>query len=197
MGRNDVGEPIKRIKTAWRATCRRADIQDLHFHDLRREFASRLLEELGSVPGAETQALAERVRHERPIRPAAIARSPELGEGEPRIPLVGREVELTRLAEAAEQACRERRACGLVLEGDSGSGKTRLLEELLGRLRLDGVAVAAVRAVEADREEEWSGILGLARSGLLSSHTRPSTTTVMTPKTATSAVVVVVMAPNR
>ena len=41
------------------------------------------------------------------------------------------------------------------------------MEELLGRLRLDGVAVAAVRAVEADHEEEWSGIRGLARSGLL------------------------------
>jgi hypothetical protein len=46
-------------------------------------------------------------------------------------------------------------------------GKTRLLEELLGRLRLDGMAVAAVRAVEADRDEEWSGVRGLARSGLL------------------------------
>lgn len=41
---NEVGEPIARIKTAWLATCRRAGIADLHFHDLRREFASRLLE---------------------------------------------------------------------------------------------------------------------------------------------------------
>jgi DNA-binding SARP family transcriptional activator len=137
------------------------------------EFATRLQEEVGTGPGAETQALAERVRHERPIRPA-VARSPELGEAEPRVPLVGREVELTRLADAAAQACRERRACGLVLEGDSGSGKTRLLEELLGRLRLDGVAVAAVRAVEGDREEEWSGVLGLARSGLLEARGLPA-----------------------
>ena len=41
---NEVGEPIKTVKTAWRAACRRAQIQGLHFHDLRREFASRLLE---------------------------------------------------------------------------------------------------------------------------------------------------------
>jgi integrase len=32
------------VKTAWRAGCERANITDLHFHDLRREFACRLLE---------------------------------------------------------------------------------------------------------------------------------------------------------
>src|SRR5882672_6688393 len=41
---NDVGEQVVSIKTAWRATCRRAGVRGLHFHDLRREFGSRLLE---------------------------------------------------------------------------------------------------------------------------------------------------------
>ena len=41
---NAVGERRVTIKTAWRNTCRRAGIGDLHFHDLRREFACRLLE---------------------------------------------------------------------------------------------------------------------------------------------------------
>ena len=41
---NETGEQIWSIKTAWRATCRRAGISGLHFHDLRREFACRLLE---------------------------------------------------------------------------------------------------------------------------------------------------------
>ena len=41
---NEIGEPIASVKTAWRATCRRAEIRGLHFHDLRREFGSRLLE---------------------------------------------------------------------------------------------------------------------------------------------------------
>ena len=40
----EVGERVGRVATAWRAACRRAEIADLHFHDLRREFASRLLE---------------------------------------------------------------------------------------------------------------------------------------------------------
>jgi len=38
---------------------------------------------------------------------------------------------------------------------------------LVARARLDGAVVAAVRAVEADRSDEWSGVLGLARGGLL------------------------------
>jgi DNA-binding SARP family transcriptional activator len=130
-------------------------------------FSDRLKREMGTSPDAETQALADRVRHERSVRPVLAASPGEQSESEPRLPLVGREVELTRLVDAASAAWRERQACGLVLEGESGSGKTRLAEELLGRLRLDGLAVAAVRAVEADVEEEWSGVLALARSGLL------------------------------
>lgn len=138
------------------------------------EFASRMNREVGTSPSSETQALAERVRLERPIRPPVPARASEQVDGEPRLPLVGRELELARLSDAAAAACRDRRACFLVLEGDSGVGKTRLVEELLGRLRLDGVAVAAVRAVEADQEEEWNGIRGLARSGLLEAKGLPA-----------------------
>ena len=41
---NPVGEQRVSIKTAWGNTCRRAGISNLHFHDLRREFACRLLE---------------------------------------------------------------------------------------------------------------------------------------------------------
>jgi DNA-binding SARP family transcriptional activator len=137
-------------------------------------FSARLKQEIGTSPDADTEALAERVRHERSIRPPLPVKPGEPSEGEPRLPLVGREVELSRLTEAAATACREHRACGLVIEGESGVGKTRLVEELLGRLRLDGVAVATVRAVEADREEEWSGVLGLARSGLLEARGLPA-----------------------
>ena len=41
---NPVGERIGSVKTAWRNTCRRAGIDGLRFHDLRREFACQLLE---------------------------------------------------------------------------------------------------------------------------------------------------------
>ena len=41
---DEIGESISSVKTAWRATCEQAGVADLHFHDLRREFACRLLE---------------------------------------------------------------------------------------------------------------------------------------------------------
>jgi integrase len=41
---NAVGERLDSIKTAWKATCRRAGVEDLHFHNLRREAACRWFE---------------------------------------------------------------------------------------------------------------------------------------------------------
>ena len=130
-------------------------------------FARRLEEELGVPPEPETLALAARIRRERSARPAEPARTRRDTGAESRRPLVGRAAELARLLDAAATCREERRATALVLEGDAGSGKTRLLEEVLVRLRLDGAAVAAARAVEADRGEPWSGVRALARGGLL------------------------------
>jgi integrase len=41
---NAVGEPVRSVDTAWQAACRRPDIRELNFHDLRREAGLRLLE---------------------------------------------------------------------------------------------------------------------------------------------------------
>jgi integrase len=40
----EIGGQVKSTKTCWRSATRRAGLADLHFHDLRREAASRLLE---------------------------------------------------------------------------------------------------------------------------------------------------------
>jgi integrase len=45
---NELGERIGRVRRAWEGACRRAGIVGLHFHDLRREAGSRMLE--GGVP---------------------------------------------------------------------------------------------------------------------------------------------------
>lgn len=133
---------------------------------LFERFQSRLLEESGVEPTEETRVLMERVRRERP--PPA---DPQLANVDAlpivRPPLEGRGQELQRLLAGADQSAQKRVAALLVLEGDAGMGKSRLLEELLTRLRLDGISIATARTVEADRAEPWSGVLALARGGLL------------------------------
>ncbi len=52
---NEVGEPVRYFQTAWRATLRRAGIEDLHWHDLRHEYASRLVEQ--GVPLSQVRDL--------------------------------------------------------------------------------------------------------------------------------------------
>jgi DNA-binding SARP family transcriptional activator len=134
--------------------------------ELFERFQARLKEDVGSEPGEETRALVERIRRERSLRPEAAT---SWHEGEPavRAPFEGRGGELGRLLQAVERAGAERSATVLVLEGESGVGKTRLLEELLARLRLDGFSIATARAVEADSDEPMGGLLALARGGLV------------------------------
>lgn len=55
---DDGGRRVQRVITAWRGACRRAGLEDLHFHDLRREFASRLLE-----AGASNHAVRDWLGH--------------------------------------------------------------------------------------------------------------------------------------
>jgi len=128
-------------------------------------FAASLKAEVGTEPDTETRELAERIRHERPLRvPQRVG--PGTAEAR-RAPLVGRAAELERLVAAWATCRKERRATVAAVEGDAGMGKTRLAEEMVARARLDGAVVAAVRAVEADRGDAWSGVFGLARGGLL------------------------------
>ncbi len=131
-------------------------------------FAARLEEEIGIEPDDETRVLAERVRHERMWRlPQRAPEAEEVGAESRRAPLVGREAELEALVGAWEACRSQERATLGVIEGDPGTGGTRLAEELLARARLDGAAVAALRAVPADLDDEWSGVVALARGGLL------------------------------
>jgi len=120
-------------------------------------FAERLKSESGAEPDAETAALARRVGEGREWR---------IAEATPgHAPLVGRKAELERLLAVWERCCTGRMGVAII-EADGGLGKSRLVEEVAGRVRLDGGVVAAGRAVEADAHEPWSGVLGIAR-GLL------------------------------
>ena len=41
---NNKGEPIKTIRTAFKAACKRAGLKNLRFHDLRHTAATRMVE---------------------------------------------------------------------------------------------------------------------------------------------------------
>ncbi len=126
------------------------------------------LEALGTAPNEETQGLAARVRKERTWRLSKeVPTGIQQGAESRRTPLIGRERDLEELVAAWRECVDSRRAAVGSIEAETGMGKTRLAEELLSRARLDGAAVASVRAVEADLDSALSGVLGLARGGLL------------------------------
>jgi DNA-binding SARP family transcriptional activator len=126
-----------------------------------REFVQRLSDELGAAPAAETLSL---LAHASPGPHASRGR---WSDDTPRIPLVGREGELSTLLGLFERTRAAREASLAVLVGEPGSGVSRLLEELLARVRIDGASTARVVAVQADCDEQWSGVAGLALGGLL------------------------------
>jgi DNA-binding SARP family transcriptional activator len=131
----------------------------------RYDILVQRLREAGMEPGDRLRALAARVRQGRswqvPSRPAPGG---AVGAEVRRAPLIGREEELRRLVEAWT-AGRDRRKAGLgMVLGEAGVGKTRLLEEVLERARLDGASVSAMVSVPGDRSEPWNGVYGLARA---------------------------------
>jgi DNA-binding SARP family transcriptional activator len=126
---------------------------------------TRRAHEAGSEPGQATVLLAERIRQRRgPERPSRRGRPEPWSR---RAPLVGRSAALATLVARWEHVTAGDGAGLLLVEGDLGIGKTRLLEELTSRAGLDGAAVAKALAVWADREEPGSGMVGLARGGLI------------------------------
>ncbi len=132
----------------------------------RFEALARELGRLGIEPGGETRTLAERLRSGRgiwvqPGPPEQVAPMTR------RLPLAGRESELSRVLTALATCQASSRAALVVVEAAPGLGRTRLLEEVVERTILGGSSVLPARAVAPDRDEPWSGVLALARSGLL------------------------------
>jgi DNA-binding SARP family transcriptional activator len=127
-------------------------------------FVTRLREDLGTEPSAPCVALAERIRREREI-PAPQASAPDVPRR--RAPLVHRRDQLNEILQVWQRARATPNAALAMLVGDPGTGKTRLSDELAARMRLDGAVTVVIRAVESDVATPWSGLLGLARGGLL------------------------------
>jgi len=129
------------------------------------DYAALLRERVGAAPDATVAGMAERIRKGQ-VGPAAGSHAARVATTR-RLPLAGRAAEMQAMSASWQAVAGARRARVSVILADAGLGKTRLVEELANRVELDGGAVVAMRAVEADRATPWSGVVGLARGGLL------------------------------
>ena len=114
---------------------------------------ARLAEELQAKPSADTVALAERVRATlADSRGSRLPRSsPTLAESRPPgelvAPLVGRAAAFTQLVGSFQQA-RQGRPQAVLVEGEAGSGKTRLAHDFGIWARAQGADVLGGQAFE-------------------------------------------------
>ena len=125
------------------------------------DVAGVLADQVGTAPGPETARLIDRIREARVGR-RVLAAPPA---ARPRPVLCGRGSELAALAAAWERA-KSGRGQVIIVEGEPGEGKSRLIEELVARARLDDATVAAARAVAVDQRKDWSAVAGLLAAGL-------------------------------
>jgi DNA-binding SARP family transcriptional activator len=116
-------------------------------HALKQYERARIIleKELGEKPARETEELREQIRRgslgRRTVQKAAVPPAEAPSPPDPlSIPFVGRGLELGRLRAAAEQA-RGRKGRMVMLVGEAGIGKTRLLEEAAGHARGEGARV--------------------------------------------------------
>ncbi len=116
---------------------------------------------------AETLALVERLRRVRAWKVPAAAHATEQPSAWRRVPLFGRDRDLTAILTHWREVRSGGRLALAVIEADPGCGKTRLAEEVIARVALDNGASVATRAVPADQAQHMSGVLALVRGGLV------------------------------
>ncbi|MEZ4768001.1 MAG: BTAD domain-containing putative transcriptional regulator [Caldilineales bacterium] len=118
--------------------------------------------ELGTGPGEQTQRAYQRLLH---MSPEDIASKPEAALVG-RAPLVDRQAEWQTLL-AAWQRARRGRPGVVLIAGEAGIGKTRLAEELMERVRRQGITAASARAYEAEGDMAYAPLAELLRSPAL------------------------------
>ena len=130
-----------------------------------RAYRSRLDEELGLEPTAETRALEVAVIRQEDVRsllPRPVVRV-QVDAGSHPVGLVGRRSELDNVMEAVGRGIAE----GVTLiqiEGTAGLGKTRLLDEL--RARLDGTRIGCASCSLLERNLPYVPLAAVLREAL-------------------------------
>src|SRR5882762_7226148 len=125
---------------------------------LYHDAAERVAREIGESPSGALSALSARIR-------AGTWRRSGTRHSDIEPPLIGRRGAHAELFARLDRYPREGPAC-LVIVGDPGSGRTRLLAACTERLALAGATVAIARLLESDHDAPWSTLRALMRGGL-------------------------------
>jgi len=132
-----------------------------------------LAEQLQVEPEPETVALAKRIRHTAPVRSPQI-QPPHAAPGQPPAnlldgPFLGRTAEFGTLIE-----CYQRVHAGqpqlVLLQGETGIGKTRLTTEFVRWAQAQGADVLVGRALQTGRQLPYQPLIDLLRRQLEQEH---------------------------
>lgn len=124
---------------------------------------SRLHEEFGAVPSALIDGMAIRLRRRGWEQTGTIPLPPVFTDRWKGRPFVGRGKEYRKLYEVWERTLRSSASNSLVL-GDSGIGKSTLVERLVTAAGLEGAVSSRVQCYELERDIPYAAMGGLIRS---------------------------------
>ena len=132
-----------------------------------------LAEELQVEPEPETVALAKRIRHTAPVRPAR-SQPPHASPGQSPAnlldgPFLGRTAEFGTLIECYQHAHAGQPQL-VLLQGESGIGKTRLATEFVRWAQAQGADVLAGRALQTGRQLPFQPLIDILRRQLEQEH---------------------------
>jgi len=132
-----------------------------------------LADQLQVEPEPETVALAKRIRHTAPLHPPR-SQPPHASPGQPPAnlmdgPFLGRTAEFGALIE-----CYQRVHAGqpqlVLIQGETGIGKTRLASEFVGWAQAQGAEVLAGRALQTGRQLPYQPLIDALRRQLEQEH---------------------------
>lgn len=137
-----------------------------------RDYRKRLDEELGLEPTPETRAIEGAIIRQEDVqsvlpRPLRVAQT---NSGDHTSPLVGRRAELDTLVETVTRGVDDRLALAQI-EGETGLGKTRLLDEL--RMRLRGIRVGRGNCSLLERHLPYVPLASAVREALADAEIHP------------------------
>ncbi len=127
-----------------------------------RACVAALDHELGVPPLAETTELYEAIRDER-LEPAPPPSVPVVQGTPTRLPMIGREGELDRVLDALSSAVPDGRV--VIVEGEAGIGKTRLLEAAGEVAAARGSQILTARAFATEQDIPHGPVIELLRVG--------------------------------